>query len=212
MSIFGQIGKRISQTGQDASQKVRDIRGTIKLNNQIAEEKRSIDEMLMRIGETYYELHNEDPEEAFAEFIDSINASEVKIDECRRQINYIKSLAECPVCGRLNDKDAAYCPKCGAKMPQMIVEPGPEDAGERVCEICGTKVEKGILFCPVCGSLVDDGEELPETEASDETDADETDFAEADFAEADFAEEEDSEAGAAEAKEKITEDEIFLRH
>ena len=44
----------------------------------------------------------------------------------------------CPQCGKIADKNHAFCPYCGARR-------------EAVCPKCAKPVEKGWLACPACG-------------------------------------------------------------
>ena len=172
MSFFGTLGKKLTQTGQDASQKVNEVKGTIKYNNLISDERRTIAEMYIRIGKAYCELHGDDPEEDLASFVASVKIAEDRIAEYQRQINLLKSLQECPGCGALVDIANAFCPKCGTKMPEVKVEPEPEpepEAGARICAACGSEVEEGMLFCPVCGAIMEDETaEAPEAEEEGE--------------------------------------------
>ncbi len=56
-----------------------------------------------------------------------------------------KNLKVCPSCGEAAEADEAFCPKCGAKLPEMTV------AQSLVCAKCGKQNKVGQKFCTGCG-------------------------------------------------------------
>lgn len=55
----------------------------------------------------------------------------------------------CGYCGFKNDKDSAYCQKCGRNLTGGITaEAGPT---EKFCANCGTKNKSEAIFCKNCG-------------------------------------------------------------
>ena len=162
MSFFEKVGQRFSQGRRDAAQKVKEISDTIKLNNQIAEEKKALASTFRRLGESYYELFGEKPDEMLEEYISAIKESEERIAGLQAQKNLIRSLVKCPDCGRLVDMEAVFCPECGARMPEIAEESGDEDEESRTCPACGEKIDEGTLFCPVCGAYIEEDEEESE--------------------------------------------------
>jgi RNA polymerase subunit RPABC4/transcription elongation factor Spt4 len=162
MSFFEKVSERFKQGSQGAAQKVKELSDTIKLNNQIAEEKKALAGTFRRLGESYYELFGEKPDEMLEEYIAAIKESEEKIAALQAEKNLIKSLVKCPECGKLVDKDAAFCPECGYKMPELKEAPEEEDDAQRTCLACGEMIDKGTLFCPVCGAYIEEDEEVTE--------------------------------------------------
>lgn len=50
----------------------------------------------------------------------------------------------CPACGTENDKDSAFCKKCGAALSKK-------------CPVCGAELDHDAAFCDKCGKKLDDG-------------------------------------------------------
>ena len=130
MAFFDDLGKKISQAGQTAVQKTKEIADITKINSLIADETKKINENHREIGKLYVSLHGADKESAFAELIAAVRASEAKIAEYRQQLNDIKGVVRCEKCGAEVSANAAFCSSCGAPMP--VVKPveaqEPEEA------------------------------------------------------------------------------------
>jgi len=66
-----------------------------KLNAEITREKSLIRRIKLNIGGTYYDLHNEDPGEAFKQDCDNISASLDRIATKRRELEDLKRTDSC---------------------------------------------------------------------------------------------------------------------
>jgi uncharacterized coiled-coil DUF342 family protein len=122
MPVFNDIGKKISQTGQDAVKKTKDMIETGKLNTQINDEKKKIANLYQKIGKMYFELFSAIPDERFADACAQIKESMRSIDEWRAEANRLKGIAACPACGAENAVSANFCNFCGARMAKMDEE------------------------------------------------------------------------------------------
>lgn len=118
MPVFNDIGKKLSQTGQDAVKKTKDMIESGKLNSLVNAEKRKIMGFYQQIGKTYFELFSENPDERLAEMCAGIKESRRMIAEWQKEINALKGIAACPACGFENAINANYCNSCGAVMPK----------------------------------------------------------------------------------------------
>jgi hypothetical protein len=56
------------------------------------------------------------------------------------QAKKVNLQASCPECHAPLDKNAKFCPECGAKLQR-----------ESFCSECGAKIPPGAKFCPECG-------------------------------------------------------------
>lgn len=131
MSFFDDLGKKLSQAGQSAAQKTKEIAETAKLNSQISDEEKKISDLYLQIGKLYVSLHDENHEADFDELIRSLHESENKVKECRQQIKDIKGVVVCEKCGAEVSNGAAFCSTCGAPMPVVSpVETEVAPAGE----------------------------------------------------------------------------------
>lgn len=145
-----------------------------KLNSQIKEEERVMQNAYIAIGKIYADLHRADFEEAFAAELAVIFSCEEKIEGYHCKIMETRGLIRCNECGAEVAKDHVYCPQCGKPLPKpgkstlkcsacgetvnedtnfcpkcgtKIVPPVPE----KVCAVCGTQIKEGNLFCTNCG-------------------------------------------------------------
>lgn len=156
MAFFDDLGKKISQAGQTTMQKTREMADVAKINSQISDEEKRINDMYLQIGKQYVELHAADCEEAFQGMVQAITDSENKIKEYKTQIQDIKGVVRCAKCGAEVPKGALFCSACGEKMPeaQPVQEevPAPAPVEEKKCSNCGAVLAAGALFCSECGT------------------------------------------------------------
>lgn len=139
MSFFDDLGKKLSQAGQTAAQKTKEIAETAKLNSQISDEEKKINEYYLQIGKLYVSLHDENHEADFDELIGNLHESENKVKECRQQIKDIKGVVVCEKCGAEVSSGSAFCSTCGAPMP--VVTPAEEAAEANEEAAPGSSVE-----------------------------------------------------------------------
>ena len=166
MAFFDNLGKKISQAGQTAVQKTKEMADIAKLNSSISDEEKKIDNSYREIGKLYVSLHDEEHEAAFAELIAGIHDAEKKISEYQQQIKDIKGVICCEKCGAEVANNAAFCSACGAPMP--VVKPVETEAAEEgaKCSKCGAALTPGMKFCTSCGSPVEEpAAEEPAVEA-----------------------------------------------
>ncbi len=145
MAFFDDLGKKISQAGQTAVQKTKDMTEIAKYNSEISEAERKIAAIYSDIGMLYVKLHRDAPEEQIAPMIKALNEVESRIAECREQIKDIKGIALCASCGA-QLTGGAFCSSCGAPAP---AQEKPEGA---FCSSCGAPLADGSAFCTSCGA------------------------------------------------------------
>lgn len=122
MPVFNDIGKKITQTSQDAVKKTKDIIETGKLNSQINAENRKIAGFYQQIGKAYFELFADNPDERVADACAQIKESKQNIAGWLAEANRMKGIAACPVCGAENALSAKFCNACGAGMAKQDEE------------------------------------------------------------------------------------------
>ena len=183
MAFFDELGKKISQTGQDVVQKTKDTAETMRLNNAIADEEKRIQSLYFEIGKQYFALHADDYDPALEESVLCVKEANTKIAAYTEQLNRIKGLVHCPNCNGDVPNTSPFCIHCGAKMPEppVVEEPVirrckncglqlPDDAGfcancgtpaavppppaANLCATCGATLADGMAFCTKCGTPV----------------------------------------------------------
>lgn len=152
MAFFDGISKKISQTSQDVVKKTKNFADSTKLSNMISEEERIIQDLYRRIGEQYFQLHQDDAEEALASLVGEIVQAKERIGQYNQQIAQINGIQKCPSCGADVPDNALFCNSCGARMPAKPAPAAPADG--IVCSNCGSQVPAGQKFCSQCGTPV----------------------------------------------------------
>lgn len=152
MAFFDNFTKMVSEAGQKTVQKTKEFADTAKLNSQISDEERNIQNLYNQIGRMYVEKYRENPDEDFSSLISSIKASEEKIRDYRKQIQDIKGIQKCLKCGAEVPAGAAFCNNCGSPMtkPEPAADPVPQPTVK--CPNCGEEMLEGTNFCVKCGS------------------------------------------------------------
>ena len=149
MAFFDDLGAKLSKTGQKTMQKANDLADITKLNMRTGELNKAIQELYAKVGEQYYALHREQPEEALASLCGEIDAANQELEQIRADVQRIRPIKVCPSCGYENPSDASFCCKCSAALPEL---PRREEAGGPVCPSCGAPVMEGAAFCTKCGT------------------------------------------------------------
>lgn len=142
----------MSQAGQTAVQKTKEMTDIARLNGAISEQEKKLSDTYLEIGKLYTLKHSEDYDGDFAPLIAAMKESENKIKEYRRQIQDIKGVVRCEKCGAEIGNNVAFCSSCGAKAPMTSTV---EANGNFVqCLGCGASMNKDAKFCTVCGKVV----------------------------------------------------------
>lgn len=156
MAFFEQLGKKISDAGQGATQQAKNFAEVTRLNSAISEKEKRISQIYAEIGQMYHGKHKHDPMAEGIERINEINRLNAEILQCREEIKQIKGVTKCPNCGADVPLNAAFCNACGTKIP--LTEPIGDDADiepTALCPMCGKPVPASNLFCNHCGAKLD---------------------------------------------------------
>jgi len=128
---WNQITQAIQGLSKDVSGKVKETADVLKLRQKASVEKQRIRDAYEEIGRLYFkECEGKEVAPEYQEFFDTIAEASAAVAEFKSKIEELRNTKTCPECGAEMDKEAAFCAKCGAKMPEP--EPEPEEKGE--CE------------------------------------------------------------------------------
>ena len=151
-NFFNELGKKLSDVGSTAMQKTKEFSDITKLNSAISEEERNQGNLYTQLGKIYYD--QDAPEDIYKDTVEALKSSMAKVTELKEQLKAIKKVRTCESCGTEIANDAVFCPKCGAKLPEVL-PPQPEEKNDaNKCQNCGKELEEGAQFCPDCGTEV----------------------------------------------------------
>lgn len=156
MSIFDQIGKKVSDAGKGVAQQTKNLADVTKLNNAISAEEKRVLQICTDIGRMYYDRHKDAPDDEFAEQVAAITASLDQVRQWQEQIKQIKGVVKCTNCGAEMPHTSLFCPTCGTRVVQEPTPaPAPAPAVEtKVCPHCGAAVNADDKFCTNCGTTM----------------------------------------------------------
>ena len=145
MSFWEELGQKLTQSGQEAMQKTREIAGVVTMNADISDSKRKIRDLYMELGELVVNeafegmtadqiksvLNDEHADEKNVEIVLKnwkaiyskamfIRSEQEVIAINEAKISDLKAETKCPACGKRIAKDISFCPNCGTKIvPQQ---------------------------------------------------------------------------------------------
>lgn len=143
---------------------------TTKLNSKISSEKTAINELVLQVGEYYYNKYQlgepvaEDVSGIMSEIDqhnDIIKDLETQLVTIRNQTSATSNSTStansstnenkiiCPTCWKHNPIGTKFCQDCGAKLEQTQ-QPQPQK-----CPSCGADIADGLKFCGECGNKIE---------------------------------------------------------
>lgn len=149
MAFFNELGKKLTQAGQEAAQQTKIFAETAKINSHISDEEKQINNLYMQIGKNYFEANKDNSAAMYSDLMVNILDAQVRIEQYKEQIKRIKGIVNCPSCGAEVANSAAFCNACGSKMPLPAETPVVSAASK--CPQCGNDVAEGNNFCNICG-------------------------------------------------------------
>lgn len=155
MAFFDDLGKKISQAGQTAVQKTKDMTDIAKINSAISDEEKNINNVYRQIGKIYVAKYSSDCAPELAGMVKSVKEAEARVAAYRKQILDIKGVMCCEKCGAEIASNVAFCSFCGAPAPKIVTPDAPTPEMNTVrCPGCGQAVAPGMKFCTTCGQPI----------------------------------------------------------
>jgi predicted RNA-binding Zn-ribbon protein involved in translation (DUF1610 family) len=128
MAIFDEIGRKISNVGQNVVKGTKDFSDISKLNTQISDEQRQLGQLFDQLGRLFYEQFGGSKEAPFREQCDAIEATIRRIEACQAEVSRIRGIKHCPSCGIELPAMTVFCGNCGARTePARAAPPGQYD-------------------------------------------------------------------------------------
>lgn len=153
MAFLSDLGKKVSLTAQEVAKQAKESVEISRQEISIADENRKINGIFQQIGKLYYELHADNCEEAFSDFVSQIKDCENRIAQYKEQIDRVKGVKKCPQCGGDSPLEAKFCNSCGYHFVNNSTEAAPVDKTIK-CAKCGSELSEGSAFCENCGASI----------------------------------------------------------
>lgn len=140
MAFFDNIGKKISDLGQGAMTKTRDLAYSARTSAAISDEERKINSYYSQLGRLYYAKCAGSADGEFLNIVNMIKDSNRRIEELRAENRARKGLVKCPQCGAENAVDSLFCCACGNRMEFHAATPsgGAENVSDE--EVAGQDI------------------------------------------------------------------------
>ena len=167
MAFLDDVDRTLSQLGQSALKKTKNMSESMRLSGAIREEEEKQKELFRKIGEYVYENELGTADEKIIGWCQDISASRERAMQNREQITALEGMISCPKCGASIAPNSTFCSACGSKIgePNSNNSLKLEENKSSVCPNCGRKVDKDAAFCTYCGIRIPDGQsQLEETE------------------------------------------------
>ena len=165
MGFFDDIGKKVADAGQKTIKKTKEISDVVRLNALISQEENKIESLYNQIGKLYVSLHATDSEEEFIDMVRNAIESDSIILAYRQQIQDLKGMQRCEICGAEISKDALFCNNCGNSIQKNAGQQTETVEDGAVCPNCGNIGKKDARFCTLCGQQL---EETMESESKEQ--------------------------------------------
>ncbi len=154
MAFFDELGKKLSKTSQSAVQRTKDATEIARLNSLIYDEEKACINYQAEIGRLYIQLHSADFEPQFGDLINKVRESEGRIAAAKKQVQSLKGVKLCKVCGAELNPMSKFCSECGTVVKEEVIAiPGTDMVK---CSSCGAMMQKNKKFCTSCGSKMNE--------------------------------------------------------
>ncbi len=143
--------KKISQTTQDASDKMKKMAEISRLNSEINSAEDRIRQICNEVGAYVVNNNLYTEDKMIADAHERIRAIREQTAANQAKVYELKGMVPCKKCGNMVSTSSRFCDKCGAPV-EVPVPAQPQAPAGPVCVNCGAPLEPGALFCGNCGT------------------------------------------------------------
>ena len=148
-SFFEGLGKKVSQTGQEAIKKTKNLAEMTKINSQIVDEEKKLDKLYLKLGQLYYQMHHQDPELVYTDICQGIGGCLSTIHRYEVMIDELRGIKRCERCKEEMPLSSTFCQACGNKLDE-----DQETMVPSTCPDCGMENGANATTCIKCGKLL----------------------------------------------------------
>lgn len=156
MALLDNIGKKISQTGQEAVKQTKIMASIARHRSSIADFETKIESLYSQIGKKYFEDNRGNESSPYLDGLKMIEEYMQEIRQLEKLIQQEKGVKVCANCGAEMDMAAIFCSSCGAKNTVVEADVNASNAAEvKKCPNCGANLMEGQAFCTSCGTKIE---------------------------------------------------------
>ncbi len=126
MEFFDRLGKKASEAYKITADKTGKIAKETKMKFKIGELRSQINDIYEEIGKKVYEKHVKKEEISMKNDLEEectkIDVLSDEIESLLKQCLELKDKKQCPKCFKEIEKDAKFCPSCGAKQEESEIK------------------------------------------------------------------------------------------
>ena len=149
MAFLNDISRKATEVAAKTVLKTQEAAETVRLNNQVYELEKILEESYKNLGKRYVEIHMYECEDELSELVNRIIIVNNQLINLQKKLQEIRSSLLCPNCGAQITPGISFCSSCGFRIPSNA------DLTEYIfCEKCGAKNKKGTKFCTSCGMII----------------------------------------------------------
>ena len=138
-AFFEGIGRKFSQTGQDAVKKTKDLAEISRINSQMTEEEKKL----------YYQMNKETADAVYLDIFQAIGGCLQTMDRYQVMVDEIREIKKCRRCQTEVALSSMFCPTCGNKLSD-----DRETGVSTICPDCGMENGSSATTCMKCGKLL----------------------------------------------------------
>ncbi len=118
MTVMEEVVCKARELVDTVGQKTGEFVNLGKLKLESTQIERDLEAQFCEIGKVVYNTrqNGESVEEALAVLFEQVQTLEEKASQVRQQMEELRRVKKCDVCGNSNPRDAFFCQKCGKKL------------------------------------------------------------------------------------------------
>ncbi len=132
MAFIDDVKDTLTKTGKTAVKKTKDLAAVAKVTADIEETKSLLKAVYIEIGKKFCETHSKETAgEDFAINVATVENLKEQLEALKAERLTLRGKVKCAECEKAVDNTFAFCPFCGAKLPEPPADEAPaEDGGD----------------------------------------------------------------------------------